>query len=376
MEFLGQQAKALDAVGRWLDDKSSNRKPVFKLMGYAGTGKTTLAKEIAEKLNWKVAFMAFTGKAAHVLRKKGCVGASTIHQSIYKIDETSEPGNLKFTLNDYAFFDRRPKCIIVDEVSMVNEEIGGDLMSFGIPILVLGDTAQLPPVSGAGFFTNGQPDVLLTEIHRQAQDNPIIRLATMVREGRMPPRGEYGQSRVTSAVDDGDFLGAGQVIVGKNDTRRSFNARFRDMLGFATQNPLPVTGEKLICLRNNHRLGFLNGSMWKSKHIEGYPVPMPGVNPSNPETLWARLSPEDDEEREIGVHLLTAYFTGNEPHYPGPDDIHMDYGYTITAHKSQGSEWEHVIIIDESGVFRESRWKWLYTAITRASQKVDLVVRR
>jgi exodeoxyribonuclease-5 len=372
VQFLGQQAKALDAVGRWLDDKSPNRKPVFKLMGYAGTGKTTLAKEIAEKLNWKVAFMAFTGKAAHVLRKKGCIGASTIHQSIYKLDETSEPGDLKFILNDYAFTDRKPKCIIVDEVSMVNEEIGSDLMSFGIPILVLGDTAQLPPVSGAGFFTNGQPDFLLTEIHRQAADSPIIRLATMVREQRMPGRGEYGTCRITSAVEDGDFLNANQVIVGKNDTRRQFNNRFRNLLGFAEQSVTPVPGEKLICLRNNHRLGFLNGGMWKVKESEerysdGRETPL---------SSFVKLTPEDDPEREIGVRILNSYFSGAESEYAGPDDIHMDYGYTITAHKSQGSEWDYVIIIDESGVFRDSKWKWLYTAMTRASERLDLVVRR
>lgn len=372
MEFLGQQAKALDAVRRWLDDKSPDKKPVFKLMGYAGTGKTTLAKQIAEMLNWRVRFMAFTGKAAHVLRKKGCLGASTIHQSIYKLDENREPGDLKFILNDYAFFDNRPKLIIVDEVSMVNEEIGGDLLSFGIPILVLGDTAQLPPVSGAGFFTNGTPDVLLTEIHRQAADSPIIKLATMVREQRMPGRGEYGPCRVTSAVDDGDFLNANQVIVGKNDTRRQFNNRFRSMLGFAEQSVIPVAGEKLICLRNNHRLGFLNGSMWKVRESEERYSDIAEA----PMSSFLKFAPEDDPEREIGARVLTSYFGGSEPSFSGPDDIHMDYGYTITAHKSQGSEWDHVVIIDESGVFRDHRWKWLYTAITRASQRVDLVVRR
>ena len=72
---------------------------------------------------------------------------------------------------------------------MVDEELGRDLLSFGKPVLVLGDPAQLPPVKGGGFFTEAEPDIMLTEVHRQAADNPIIRMSMVVREGgRLDPR--------------------------------------------------------------------------------------------------------------------------------------------------------------------------------------------
>ena len=70
---------------------------------------------------------------------------------------------------------------MIDECSMVDEELGRDLLSFGKPILVLGDPAQLPPVKGGGFFTETAPDVMLTEIHRQAEGSAIIRASRAAR---------------------------------------------------------------------------------------------------------------------------------------------------------------------------------------------------
>ena len=72
---------------------------------------------------------------------------------------------------------------MIDECSMVDAELGRDLMSFDVPVLVLGDPAQLPPIQGGGFFTEAEPDAMLTEVHRQAQDDPIVRLSMEVREG-------------------------------------------------------------------------------------------------------------------------------------------------------------------------------------------------
>ncbi len=173
-----EQAAALDKVGLWL---KRGDQPVFRLFGYAGVGKTTLARHVAEHASGKALFAAFTGKAALVLRSKGCYGASTIHSLIYNADEDKN-GAPRFTLNKDGMASRA-SLIVIDECSMVDEELGRDLLSFGKPILVLGDPAQLPPVKGGGFFTEAEPDVMLTEIHRQAADNPIIRLSQIIRTG-------------------------------------------------------------------------------------------------------------------------------------------------------------------------------------------------
>src|SRR5215210_9157695 len=191
MTWSPQQDAALKAVADWL---RRGDQPVFRLFGYAGTGKTTLARHIAEGVDGEVAFGAYTGKAALVLRTKGCPDASTIHSMIYRSRESDE-GGPQFVLNRQSPV-ARASLIIIDECSMVDEELGRDLLSFGQPVLVLGDPAQLPPVKGGGFFTEGEPDVMLTEVHRQARDNPIIRLSMVVREGGRLPHGRHGESRV------------------------------------------------------------------------------------------------------------------------------------------------------------------------------------
>src|SRR5688500_11043036 len=188
MNLSPQQDAALLAVSRWM---KSCRPPVFRLFGYAGTGKTTLARKIAENVEGDVLFAAFTGKAAQVMRNKGCPGARTIHSLIYRPrgeKPEKETGELQpaFALNRTSEV-RKAKLVVIDECSMVDQKLGLDLLSFGTPILVLGDPGQLPPVKngegGGGFFTERAPDVMLTEVHRQAMDNPIIALAGKVREG-------------------------------------------------------------------------------------------------------------------------------------------------------------------------------------------------
>ena len=210
-EWSREQADAIDQVGRWL---KQGEPQVFRVFGYAGVGKTTLARHIAEGARGETAFAAFTGKAALVMRSKGCAGATTIHALIYRASEGAE-GAPNFTLNADGPASKAG-LIVIDECSMVDAELARDLLSFGKPILVLGDPFQLPPVKGGGFFTEGAPDVMLTHIHRQAQDNPIIRLSEIVRSGGDLGEGVYGETRVIprAAVDPAQVLGADQVLVG------------------------------------------------------------------------------------------------------------------------------------------------------------------
>ncbi len=189
----------------------------------------------------KVQFAAFTGKAALVMRRKGCVGASTIHSLIYRpIERESETPT-------FELWDEAPaseaKLIVIDECSMVDAELGRDLMSFRVPVLVLGDPAQLPPIQGGGFFTDAEPDVMLTEVHRQAINDPIVRLSMEIRSGQRLKPGEYGASQVVrrDALDPQRVLDADQVLVGRNATRRAYNARMRERRGFTERCPCWAT---------------------------------------------------------------------------------------------------------------------------------------
>ena len=374
MKFSPQQDEALKAVSRWLKD---SRTPIFRLFGYAGTGKTTLAKYFADNVEGEVLFAAFTGKAAQVLRARGAKNARTIHSLIYRPkgeEEVSNEETGKTTVSPLFSINRQSPLaqaalIIIDECSMVDEALGKDLMSFGTPILVLGDPGQLPPISGGGYFTEHEPDILLTEIHRQARDNPIIDLAMQVREGREIMHGDYGAAQVIGKndVDRDMVLEADQVLVGTNRTRRRYNMRLRELKGF--DQVFPQAGDKLVCLRNDPSKALLNGSLWQVMTSSKETV-KPGIN------LMIRPEDDDMDRGAAKIKLLKSAFDDPDLDVPWQtkkryDDF--DYGYALTVHKAQGSQWNSVVLFDESFAFRESRERWLYTAITRAAERLVIV---
>jgi len=359
-----QQTAALKDVDKWFYQESK-KKQIFRVFGYAGTGKTTLAKHFAENIDGDVCFAAFTGKAALVLRKNGCEGARTIHSLIYIADVDNKTGEVKWRLNKASPL-TEAALLIIDECSMVDEEIAKDLMSFGKPILVLGDPAQLPPVSGAGFFTEAKPDVMLTEIHRQAKDNPIVYLATQVRNSIFPDIGEYDDSRVLTKISSRDALEADQILVGRNITRYDMNNKVRKLLKLDPDTP--VEGDKLICLRNDKDLGIFNGGMFTTQQI------LKTKYKTN--FLHMRLESDDEDRPPIMVKTHKSFFMDDvaKPDWKTlKNSQELDYGYAITCHKSQGSQWGNVLIYDESWCFRDMWQRWLYTAITRASEKITLV---
>jgi exodeoxyribonuclease V len=366
--FTPHQDSALTAAARWFKD-AGGKASIFRLFGYAGTGKTTLARHIAAGIDGKVLFAAFTGKAACVMRSKGCRGASTIHRLIYKPQEKNEE-NPTFELWSKAPASHA-KLIIIDECSMVDAELARDLMSFEVPLLVLGDPAQLPPIQGGGFFTDAKPDAMLTEVHRQARDNPIVRLSMDIRAGKSLASGQYGETQVVSRgdLDPKRVIGADQILVGRNATRRAYNARLRERRGFA--GALPVTGDKLVCLRNNRVKGLFNGGLWVVKE-------RPKLRRK---ILRMRLEPDEDlgdgQDEAVKVAVRSECFTGRIEELDWlerkPFD-EFDFGYVLTVHKAQGSQWDDVVLFDESDAFRENRGRWLYTGVTRAAKRLSVVV--
>lgn len=395
MNLSPQQEEAMAAVKAW------NRQGVFRLFGFAGTGKTTLAKYFADQIGGTVLFAAFTGKAALVLQSKGCWSAGTLHSLIYlpsnkstqRLDaleaelaellaekpvdgcildvsqlETeikAEHERVKsphFSLNPDSAL-RDADLLVIDEVSMVSRPLGEDLMSFNVPILVLGDPAQLPPVKGAGYFTKQEPDFLLTEIHRQAAGSSILRMATTVRQGGTLELGDYGDSCVLpkGVLSLKDVAAFDQIIVGTNRCRRDLNWQIREHLGHKT--PMPVEGDKLVCLRNNYDRGLLNGGQWTVVHAEEV------------DNDVVRLTITGDGFTQI-VTSWRHHFENREDELPiwnRRTHDEFDFGYAITAHKAQGSEWDNVLVIDESYCFRQDSARWLYTSLTRAAKRVTVV---
>jgi exodeoxyribonuclease-5 len=372
-----QQDAALLSVSRWMKVAGTGKGGLtFRLFGYAGTGKTTLARKIADDIDGEVLFAAFTGKAAQVMRNKGCRNARTLHSLIYRPrgeKAEKETGQLQpaFALNRSSEV-KKAKLVIVDECSMVDEKLGRDLLSFGTPILVLGDPGQLPPITTGegkgGFFTEHAPDVMLTEVHRQAMDNPIIALAETVREGGRPEYGRYGDSRVIARddIDSEQVLAADQVLVGRNRTRQNFNRRIRTLKNF--DGALPAVGDKLVCLRNSSEKGLLNGGLWRVSSVSERPGPSI--------SMLVKSEDEGPLGNSAKIRVLKAMFE------EGPEAVawerrrrtdEFDYGYALTVHKAQGSQWDRLVLFDESFAFRDTRDRWLYTAITRAAEAITIV---
>lgn len=369
MEWSPQQDAAIRAAQNWLKNRGGN---IFRLFGYAGTGKTTLAQEVASAVGGKVLYGAYTGKAASVMRQKGCRGAKTIHSLIYKLDEDQDSDdNPQFTLDEESDI-RDAKLVIIDECSMVDEQVGKDLLSFGVKVLVLGDPAQLPPISGAGFFTEDvTPDIMLTEVHRQAQDNPIIRMSMDIREGRTLSVGDYGDSKIITRkqLTTEEVMGSDQIIVGLNKTRQLYNGRVRELLGHTGE--MPIRGDKLVCLRNDRKKSIFNGSLWKVDRWK--------ANKKKPQQIDLFLDTEDgDSLRGKSVSVRREFFTGTDAELKWEDKRatqEFTYGYALTCHKSQGSQWNNIVVFDESYAFRESASRWRYTAVTRAVEKLTMIVK-
>jgi exodeoxyribonuclease-5 len=351
---------------------------VFKIFGFAGSGKTTLAAFKARSIGSGVLAATFTGKAALVMRRKG-FNCSTIHSLIYKpevipvLDKDGKPTGeetLGFVLNDESNL-WGAKLLIIDEVSMVNQELAQDLLRFNVPILVLGDPGQLPPVTGTGYFTKGKPDVMLTEIHRQALENPIIKMSMDIRLGRGVQPGAYGNSKVIrkiqfNSIRSHELVTHDQVICGINRTRRTLNADIRKYRGFELLAQ-PMVGDRLICLRNDRKRGLFNGGMWFVKS----PPQFDG------EVFEMELDSLDIKGAQAKVKVPLEFFIGEEEKLPGPKrrkHDEFDFGYAITAHKSQGSQWDKVLVVNENQCFRENAIQWLYTAVTRAAEELTLVV--
>jgi exodeoxyribonuclease-5 len=378
------QAAAIRAIVEWY--KGGRRTPqVFYLAGYAGTGKSTIFKAALEELREKGglkkhALATFTGKAASVLRKKGNYEARTIHSLIYIRDESADS---KWILN-WAGEAADVDLIALDECSMVDEAMGRDVLAFGKKVLVMGDPGQLPPIRGQGFFTTREPDVFLEEVHRQAAESPIIRLATMAREGKQLPLGEWdagelGCARVLKHGPETQrelYREETQALCGLHRVRIGYTQRIRRIRGF--EGPRPMAGETLLVRKNDRELAIFNGTF---AGLRADPRPYKrraGDDESDAALIRLDIEPEDGAPIEgmlTDPYLFDRHFRDvQEPRFRKGIQW-VDWGNVITMHSAQGSEWPDVTVVDDGGSFREDQHRWRYVGLTRASERVTFLGR-
>ena len=378
---------------------------IFEISGAAGTGKTTIIRYLIDQLEDisldNVLFVALIGKAAMQMTKSG-VMASTIHSAIYhpiEVDKLDENGKKMVkegrVLKEIRFVKKEKldgdiKLIVVDEAPMVDKKVAKDLMSFNLPIIALGDLNQLPPVFGDSVFLRNI-DYRLSQVMRQKADNPILALSQEIINSpflNIKP-GTYGDKLMIVKKKDffnyylDTFYKSDIVICGKNSTRDELNTLIRKKYfqhhGVDLANaelPELLLGDKIICRKNNW--GISLGEINLINGLVGY-VTNIDYESKTKNILKIDFRPEFLKRSFEEIPINLKYFFGNRKVKEIVKSYHhegelFEFGYCITCHLSQGSQYEKVIVLAERMGDIDFYRKWLYTAVTRASDKLILII--
>lgn len=411
-ELTDGQKQAVAMVQALMADQSPCMPAV--ITGYAGTGKTTMLKAVAGMFGPPMV-LAPTGKAALRVEEATGLEASTIHRWLYRPVENERTGETEYRLKESNMVQRPGNgLVVVDEASMVGRDLWEHLWNMcqllDLKVLLVGDPFQLAPVEmkkdpGEDSFAPLTAIVTdyrahLSQITRQALDNPILRASMMIRESSRIDQALPLLNRVfTRAFDDkclDIYQAGGAVIVHKNDTRHRINSMIRSRLGFGEEL---VAGEPLLVLRNTYEIDRFNGEVIQYQGWTNYDrcpravadkwkgtTKMVSFGVATVDNQEVLLTPEQvrGETQLIGDNIISKasrryygdwyappefkpYISGV---FQGPPHLHANFGYALTCHKSQGSEWDQVLVLIESSTRPTSieGRRWLYTAITRAKQ--------
>ena len=392
MELTRKQEEGL----RIAIDRYNHNEPYTVISGYAGTGKSTLINFIIAALEVnpedEVAYITFTGKASEVLREKGCPNAMTAHKLLYY---SKQMPNGKFFYRPRPSLEKDYKIIVVDEVSMLPKDMWDLLLTHGIYIIACGDPFQIPPIDknqDNGILNN--PHIFLDEVMRQAKESDIICLSMDIREGKKinPFKGNDTQVFNKKDLCDGMYFWADQILVSTNKSRHDINSYIRDDLGRGFE---PEINDKVICLRNcwdtlseKQCDPLINGSIGtiSAMHMESIDYIIMGQKVTAP-VLVTDLITSNDEYKNLHIDY-TALTTGEKFFNPRQEyiirknkqnpelPIEFNFGYAITGHRAQGSQWNKVLVLEESFPFdRIEHARWLYTTVTRAAEKLTLILK-
>ena len=376
-----------------------NKEKYTVIAGYAGAGKSTLVRFIIEELKTygvketDVCFACFTGKAAQVLLKKGNKNVITLHKLLYKSIPKESGGFVRIPNPSIPY-----KIVVVDEVSMAPKTLMDLLFKHNVYVICLGDPFQLPPVDKKeDNHLLDAPHIFLDEIMRQAQESEIIQLSMAIRENRPIEvfQGKEVQILNKEELNTGMLTWADQILVATNATRVSINTQMRKLLNFGEK---PQDGDKIICLRNywdcfsdneeplvNGTIGILKDSFLTKRYLPNIVKSTDGlshidlivgdfISDSGMYFHSLEMDKKMIDTGEFSLDWKTVYQLNRNPKTRDIPPLEFTYGYAITCHKAQGSEWDKVLVIEEKFPFDKiEHARWLYTAVTRSSEKLVLV---
>lgn len=397
MQLNQEQGRACEAlVDWWYRDP---RRP-FRLDGYAGTGKTTVVQFMLQELGLHkdtVRLLAPTGKAARILGQKTGLPSSTIHRELYKPVESRRVAQLRRQLaqvptedtdqihelrkelaraeaDEGVGFDAKDvdtgavRLYVVDEASMISEQLARDLQALRVPLVLLGDPGQLPPVKAKPGFEDVQPVATLTQIMRQDEGSAILEAAQAVRNGQKLPFGDRGAFKriPRQSLTDEDYAAFDVLLCGTHKFRMAYNRRLRRVAQGSDAPPLPLPHDRLVCRKNDYRVGVMNGQL-----LTATTAAEAGVD-----GVSASVGILDDEGTDHGIQDVSAmrmlqHYDKRVPVYRLDGALDVDYAYALTVHSAQGSEWSRVVVLNDWPGKDYARW--LYTALTRGADEVVLV---
>ena len=289
------------------------------------------------------------------------------------------------------------KVVVVDEVSMLPKPMWERLLKHNKYILACGDPGQLPPIDKEmDNHVLDNPHVFLDEIMRQAQDSEIIRLSMWVREGKplaqFPCKGEQVQIFTPNQIVSGMYEWADQILCATNAKRDDINNFVRQEKGFSKE---PQVGDKIISLHNHwdtfSSLGtwaLTNGSIGTITKYNTENIYLPYYISRDPVPYMFTNMELDDKESFYNLPIDYTALTTGKPALDGKQSYMLRknqrttleppydfaYAYAITCHKAQGSEWDKVLVFEETFPREQEEHKsWLYTAATRAKEKLVIV---
>lgn len=387
-----EQLELCDQVCKWFHDYENghhirNHPQWFSYSGAAGVGKTTVLELILEALKLEedqYTTCAYTGKAALNLQQKG-LPACTVHSLIYhtviekitstddEIDQGEPPVKMKFHFILKDSLPENYRLIVVDEATMINNDMRDKILGFGVPTIFIGDMNQLPPIFGVSDVML-HPDFVLTKIMRQSEGNPIIQLSQMILNGDYYDFGDYGESKVVDNLDFDKRLltDYDMILCGKNKTRDTMNNRIITEI-LMRKNLVPFIGAKVVNRQNNwdiavDGISLTNGlvgyitNLSKKKSYKGY--------------YTIDFRPDFMDAEFEGLHIDTKFIVSDyekRKKFGLTKFEKFEYAYCISTHISQGSQYNRVLFLDEPFYDAETTKKLRYTAITRAIDKITIV---
>lgn len=418
MKLTDDQGKALRTIGSFMQEPTA---PLLSVLtGFAGTGKTTLLKLVAQACAAQgrpFRILAPTGKAALRVKEATGYAASTIHRFLYEATEDPDTGDITFVPKTSAsLLDYEGGLIIIDEASMMSKRIWTHLKAaaevVGFQIIMVGDTFQLEPIGEESENFSALDLVTpyrahLSEVVRQALDSPVLRAATMIRIARTPMEINMALAELTPLLDRTPIDVAFQnpeipVIVHRNVTRHEINRGVRTRRELPS---LPVAGEPLLVTKNNYAVGLIgrfNGEVLRLDTI-GLPGEVPVKDRGTDQTMTLNYAQADIEGDRV---ILCADEIAGQTHgliseawvsrgagmgwrrgvlreppnsliegsmmKQRPSLLHCNYGYALSCHKAQGSEWPKILMVLEPSIALHSTSgrRWTYTALTRAKLEV------